>query len=296
MPVKTLFVMAKQFGDVEDELIGDGVRVVRLPDRIREQMFQQNTLRVARWDFDSGYNHAIQNIYDPAKMSDEEAEQEIIRAMLILRIVEPSSAGLHLVGTAEQAGDGDPQFFLMSRVGIGSIAYVGKSYLYTRISREHVRRARVLWPNIQLVCRSWNYHRRILQAVRYYEAGCTNFSAEIRHILFHSALEILLCTSRKYLGQQIRQRVVAISRKVKVSDLRTITQMRGGFVHSGAIVNAARGREDELIEKLERIIRVCLYHVLADPESVDIFSDPRKIRKAFPVEIRDEKTGKKIVL
>jgi hypothetical protein len=61
-------------------------------------------------------------------------------------------------------------------------------------------------------------------------------------------------------------------------------------------VNAARGREDELIEKLERIIRVCLYHVLADPESVDVFSDPRKIRNAFPVEIKDEKTGGSVVL
>jgi hypothetical protein len=227
MPTKTFFVLARQFGDVEDELIGDGVRVVRLPIKIREQMFEQNTLRVARWDFDSGYSHAIQNVYDPAKISDEEAEQEILRAMVILRIVEPSSAGLHLVGTAEQATDGDPQFFVMSRAGIGSIAYVGKSYLHTRISRQHVRRARILCPNIQLVCRSWQYHRRILQAVRYYEAGCTNFSAEIRHILFHSALEILLCTSRNYLGQQIRQRVVAISPKVEPNDLRTISQMRG---------------------------------------------------------------------
>jgi hypothetical protein len=72
--------------------------------------------------------------------------------------------------------------------------------------------------------------------------------------------------------------------------------MRGGFVHSGAIVNAARERQDELIEKLERIVRVCLYHVLADHQSVDIFSDLRKIRKAFPVVITDANTGKKVVL
>jgi hypothetical protein len=67
MPTKTFFVLAQQFGDVEDELIGDGVRVVRLPIKIREQMFEQNTLRVARWDFDSGYSHAIQNVYDPQR-------------------------------------------------------------------------------------------------------------------------------------------------------------------------------------------------------------------------------------
>lgn len=45
--------------------------------------------------------------------------------------------------------------------------------------------------------------------------------------------------------------------------MRDITEMRAGLVHSGAIVEKAKGREEELIQKLERIVRACLYHALS---------------------------------
>jgi len=97
-------------------------------------------------------------------------------------------------------------------------------------------------------------------------------------------LETLLCTHRDYLTQQVRQRVLAIcGTKVTQEDIRDITNMRGGLAHSGAIVEKAKGREEELIQKLERILRACLYHVLSDQECVEIFSDDEKLKAAFPV-------------
>lgn len=297
MPTKTIFVLARQVGDVNDELVGDGVRVVRLSDQTREQIFEQNNLRVAKWElFDTGYDHAITNDFDPAAKRIEEAEQEIQRAIVILRIIQPSTLGMHLVGTVEETEDGT-RFFLVSQIGSISASYVGKNYTEGRITRQHIRRAKVLWPNIQLVCQRWNKHTRILQAVRYFEAGCNSYNGEIRHILFHSALECLVCTNRDYLGQQVRQRVIAICPQVALNDVKAITEMRGGLVHSGEIVTAAKGRENELIEKLERILRACLYHALADRESVEIFSDAEKIKKAFPVAVMEAKrieTGRKI--
>src|SRR6202030_3230932 len=100
-------------------------------------------------------------------------------------------------------------------------------------------------------------------------------------------LETLLCTHRDYLTQQVRQRVSAIcGPKITSEDLRDITNMRGGLAHSGAIVEKAKGREEELIQKLERILRACLYHVLADRESIEIFSDDDKLKSAFPVLVK----------
>jgi hypothetical protein len=63
--------------------------------------------------------------------------------------------------------------------------------------------------------------------------------------------------------------------------------MRAGLVHSGAIVEKAKGREEELIQKLERILRACLYHVLSDSESVKLFSDDEAIKKTFPVQVQE---------
>jgi len=68
-------------------------------------------------------------------------------------------------------------------------------------------------------------------------------------------------------------------------------------VHSGAIVEKAKGREEELMRKLERIVRACLYHVLSDVSSMELFSDDEKVKEAFPVVVREavrKETGREI--
>jgi hypothetical protein len=287
MSFKSLLVLTSQFGDIDDELIGDGLRIVRLSDVTREEIFRQNDHQIANWDlFYGGYKHALVNTYDPAHRSDDEAEQEIVRASIIIRIIQPYSSGLHLVITAQGSAE-HPIFFAQNRVGIGTNTYVCASDVGKLVTREHVRKARVLWPNIQIVCRQFQSHRRILRALRFFEIACSNYDGGIQHILFHSGLETLLCTHRDYLSAQLRQRATAIcGPSVTKDDIRDITDMRGSLAHSGASVEKAKGREEELIQKLERILRACLCHVLSDPESVETFSDDEKLKTAFPVSVK----------
>jgi hypothetical protein len=300
MPVKTLLVLTRQFRDIDDELVGDAVRIVRIPDATREQIFKQNNQQVANWDlFYGGYDHAFMNVYDPREKSDDEAEQEIVRASIIIKIIQPYSSGLHLVVTAEGSSE-HPVYDARSRVGIGTTTFVCASDVGVYLTRDHIRKARVLWPNIQTVCQQFQDHRRILRALRFFEIACSNYDGGIRHILFHSGLETLVCTHRDYLNQQVRQRVSAIcGNTVTKEDIRDITDMRGGLAHSGAIVEKAKGREEELIQKLERILRACLYHVLSDRESVETFSDDDKLKAAFPVAVKKierKETGETIYI
>src|SRR5260370_9616391 len=286
MPVKNLFVLTRQFRDIDNEFVGDGGRIVRVYAAMRQKLLEQNSKQIAEYDLIyGGYDHALVNVYDLAEKSDDEAEQEIVRASVILKIIQPYSSGLHLVITAQGSRE-HPVYDARSRVGIGTNTYVCASDINVFLSREHVRRARVMWPNVQLVCQQFQDHHRILLALRLFEIASSNYDGGIRHILFHSGLETLLCTNRDYLTQQVRQRVSAIcGNKVTREDIRDITDMRGGLAHSGAIVEKAKGREEELIQKLERILRACLYHVLSDPQSVEIFSDDDKLKKAFPVKV-----------
>lgn len=287
MPLKNLFVLTRQFRDIDDELVGDGVRIIRVSDVLRAKILEQNNKQIAEWDLlYGGYDHALVNVYDPREKSDHEAEQEIVRASIILKIIQPYSSGLHLVVTAEGSPE-NPVYDARSRVGIGTNTYVCANDVNVFLSRDHVRSARVMWPNIQVVCQQFQNHRRILRALRFFEIACSNYDGGIRHILFHSGLETLVCTHRDYLTQQVRQRVSAIcGNKVTRDDIRDITDMRGGLAHSGAIVEKAQGREEELIQKLERILRACLYHVLADRESVEVFSNDDKLRSTFPVTVK----------
>jgi len=287
MPLKNLFVLTRQFRNIDDELVGDGVRIIKISDQLRQIILKQNNKQIAEWDLlHSGYDHAFANTYDPREKSDDEAEQEIVRAAIVLKIIQPFSSGLHIVITAE--GSEEKSIYdARSRAGIGTRTYVCASDVDVFLSREHIRKARVMWPNIQIVCQQFQNHRRILRALRIFETAWSNYDGGIRHVLFHSSLETLVCTHRDYLNQQVRQRVSAIcGNAVTKEDIRDIADMRGGLVHSGAIVEKAKGREEELIQKLERILRACLYHVLSDRESVEIFSDDDKLKSAFPVTVK----------
>jgi hypothetical protein len=287
MTQKSLWVLTRQFSGVNDELIGDGVRVVKITDATRSQMWDQNTHQIANWDlFFGGYNHALVNTYDPSQKSDHEAEQEIIRASIIVRIIKQFSSGLHLVLKTEGTRK-TTEFTAHSRIGIGTASYVCASDANTWVTCNDIRKARVMWPNIQTVCQQFAAHRRLLRAIRFFEIGCSNCDGGIRIILFHSGVETLLCTSKEYNTQQVRQRVLAICPQVSREDVRDITEMRAVMAHSGAIVKRAKGREEELTQKLERILRACLYHVLSDAESVEIFSDNEKLKKAFPVQVQE---------
>jgi len=186
MPVKSLLVLTRQFRDTDDELVGDGVRIARIPDARREQIYKQNNQQIGNWDlFYGGYDHALVNVYDPREKSDDEAEQEIVRASIILKIIQPYSSGLHLVITAEGSAK-EPMFLAQNRIGIGTTTYVCASDVGVYVTRDHVRKARVMWPNIQIVCQQFKNHRRILRALRFFEIACSNYDGGIRHILFHS--------------------------------------------------------------------------------------------------------------
>jgi hypothetical protein len=280
-------VFAHQFGDVDDELIGDSVRVIRLSKEVKDEIYRQNTNQLVNWDvFYGSYNHAIVNLYDGDSKSDDEAEQEIVRAFIIVRIIQPFSSGLHIVVNADGPME-SPRFNAQNRVGIGTNTYICASDVGQFVTREHIRKARIMWPQIQIVCQQFQSHRRILRAMRFFEIACSNFDGGIRHILFHSGLETLLCTHKEYLHQQLRQRVQAIcGETVTNKDIRDITNMRGSLAHSGAIAEEAKGREEELIQKLERLLRATLYHALSDAESVAIFSDDEKLRNALPVQVK----------
>src|SRR5882762_10951279 len=124
MPVKYLLVLTTQFRDIDDELIGDDVRIVKISDTLRERILAQNNKQIAEWDLTHGrYDHALINAYDPMEKSDDEAEQEIVRASVILKIIQPYSSGLHLVVNAEGSPE-QPVYDARSRVGIGTTTYV----------------------------------------------------------------------------------------------------------------------------------------------------------------------------
>jgi hypothetical protein len=287
MPSKARLVLCRQFSDAEDELIGDQIRVLRMSEETRGTIWKQNEFRLANWDLFYGqYTHVISNTYDPSTKSDEEAEQEIIRAFVLLKIMQSHTSGMHLVVDAVEH-PGGVGYWAASRVGIGTASYVCASDINNWVTKEHIRQSRPMWAQIQKVCTEWQKYRRVLRAIRFFETASSNYDGGIRLIHLYSSLETLLCTSTEQVGQQLRQRVLAIHPcGVSAQDLKRISVMRAGLVHSGAIAEEARGKEEELIQKLERVVRATLYHALSDSEALALFSDERLIRERYPVRVK----------
>jgi len=298
---KEIMALVRGFehGDVTDEPIGNGVSAIKVRQEDLEQIVRQNPQHVDTWTLShGGLTHAIINRYQSDTKSDEEAEQEIVRAFLALRIIKPTSLALHTVVEAVENA-GESVFSLANRIGMYSMTYVSEDQLNAHITRSDIQRARPLWPNIQRVFQNWRAHERIVRAARFFEIAFANYNGEVRHILFHTALECLLCTYSDYLGQQIRVRAKAILPQINQAQLRDIGRLRGGFVHSGAIISSLRPQVDQLMSTLERTVRACLYHIFADWESVEVFSDESKIRQLYPVEVEEmerKPTGKKILI
>lgn len=288
-----------EHGDVTDEHIGDGVSAIKVRLEDLEQVVRQNPQHVDTWTLShGGLSHAIINRYESETKSSDEAEQEIVRAFLALRIIKPTSLALHTI--IEVAVNNDESIYtLANRIGMYSLTYVSEDQINAHINRSDVQKARRLWPNIQRVFRNWRAHERIVRAARFFEIAFANYNGEVRHILFHTALECLLCTHTDYLGQQIRVRAKAILPQIDEAQLKDVGRLRGGFVHSGAIVGSLRPHADKLMGTLERAVRACLYHVFADWESVEVFSDENALKRLYPVEVEEiarKSTGKRILV
>lgn len=298
---KEIMALVRGFehGDVTDERIGDGVSVIKVRQQDLDQVVRQNPQHVDSWTLShGGLSHAVINRYESETKSGDEAEQEIVRAFLALRIIKPTSLALHTVIEAVE-NSGQSLYKLSNRIGMYSMTYVSEDQINAHISRRDVQRARRLWPNIQRVFQNWRSHERIVRAARFFEIAFANYDGHVRHILFHTALECLLCTHTDYLGQQIRIRAKAILPQIDGAQLKDIGRLRGGFVHSGAIIGSLRPHADKLMDTLERTVRACLYHVFADWESVEIFSDEDAIKRLYPVEVEEidrKPTGKRILV
>ncbi len=289
-----------EHGDVTDEHIGDGVSAIKVRQEDLEQVVRQNPQHVDTWTLShGGLTHAIINRYESDTKSSDEAEQEIVRAFLALRIIKPTSLALHTIIEAVMNNGSESAYTLSNRIGMYSLTYVSEEQVSAHLDRSDVQRARRLWPNIQRVFQNWRGHERIVRAARFFEIAFANYNGEVRHILFHTALECLLCTHTDYLGQQIRTRAKAILPQIDEAQLKDVGRLRGGFVHSGAIISSLRPHADKLMDTLERAVRACLYHVFADWESVEVFSNEDEIKKLYPVEVEEiqrKPSGKKILV
>lgn len=290
MAKKALLVLVNGFegGDITDEKLGDGIRIIKIRPEDLEIVYKQNNQHIDRWDlFHGSHSHAIVNEYDAESKTEEQAEQEILRAFVTLRIIKPVSLALHLVVRTEGQTP-NTRFDLDNRIGFGSVTYVSQSQIQNLFLREDIRRARTLWPNVQYVFQNWEQHKRLVRAIRFFELSYSVPFNEMRHILFHTGLESLLCTHPAYIGQQLKQRIVLICPHVEQKDIELITRVRGGLVHSGKFIEEAKGIEAEIGDKLERIFRACLYHVLVSHDQVEIFADKDKVKQHYPVQVKEQ--------
>jgi len=244
MTARALFVLVAglEGSDVRDEKFGDGVHSVKMRKADIDAIYEQNRLNVSKWEFyHSGFTHAVVNEYDSESKNDHDAEQEILRAFIALRIVRPSPLALRLVVRAKGMPP-ETAFHLQNRVGIHSASYISDNESQDTITIRDVRRALVMWPNIQKVFQNWSQHKRLVRAIRFFDVACSNFDGQVRHVLFHSCLECILCTAAEHVGQQLVQLLARICPEASRKDINAIAKTRGSYVHS-VIIPCAQLRD-----------------------------------------------------
>lgn len=277
----------------------------------------------ARQKLDWGpYTHrfyiSLEDVTGSADSRIKEAKQLIMRSIVLSRIVHPTPialGGTWIKTMYEDSG----QSYHLPEIGVGfySMAYVSPRSDKTLTQGDAVRMAE-LWEPLQHIHANEEKYRRMIRALKFFDGGYHIWNAEFRHIVFHSALAALICTSRDSIKAQIVQRLPRLVEEITERQALTIYNLYEDIKYAATplqlkTVNSevlARDDEDRSAEAelvadneerlnavswLERSLRLLLERAIADQSFADLLSDREEFARQYPVEVNRSSIGDFIV-
>jgi hypothetical protein len=170
----------------------------------------------ARAELDESYNSRLyisldditdnqDPLYEDPRI--KQAQELIVRAIVLSRIIQPTPIATGSPWIKSFYPNPDPPYH-RSEVSIGpySRAYTSPEHSNLAITLKTAHMAE-LWANYQYLFDHEEKYRRIIRALKYFDAGYHLWHAEFRHMVFYAALESLICTSHDSIKAQFAQRL-----------------------------------------------------------------------------------------
>jgi hypothetical protein len=292
---------------VRQQEIGDGVSIenltwnhkkVELYELIRIKNEQDYRRLLFREQLEqSHYTHrffisldGINGLNDPQI---DHAEQLMMRAIILARIVRPIAIPLHPTSVRCLYGDNDHVIcFVGTRVGFYSAAYVRARSQLPKLTQSDAERMQAYWKSSQFIYDNrWQY-LRIYRALYMFNDACHIRPLNIRHVVLRAVLESLICTSHRRNRLQVVQRLPQLT-GLNSSQAERIYDLCADIKHSAApnflsspdVENLTP--EDQQREQatlwLEDGLCELFRKILDDQSLADNLAEPTRLRQKYPV-------------
>ncbi len=310
--ISNLVSLEDSYDTVGDQEIGDGVRIesLRFDERgtkLYELLRIQNEEHYNRLIFRQQlepfrpYSHRffilvedVTALYDPRI---RDAEQLLALAIVLARMVKPLAIPLHPTSVrCLYDENGNVTCSAWAYCGFYSEAYVGSRKEIPKLNQAEAEEIQAYWRAFRFLYNNRPQHLRIYRALYMFNEAGHIRPLNVRHIILHTALESMICTSRNFKRKQVVQRLMQLTSLTEYQ-AEAIYQLCNDFKHSAApnFLNSPDTenltREDQEREEttlwLEAALCELFRKILADTTLLDDLADPQKLVKKYPV--RNEK-------
>ena len=299
---------------VHEASIGDGVCLEVIFSKSQrnwlDKIIEGNNLLKARKDLDEGYNWRIYVSLDDVTNEEdpriEQARQFILRAIVLSRIIHPTPIATGSPWIISFPDADPPHDRYDWAVGPYIRAYTAPAHSKLTITPDDADRMKELWANFQYLFDNEEKYRRLVRALKYFDAGYHLWNSEFRHMVFCAALESLICTQQDFIKAQFVQRLPRLlPKEITEKKALTIYSLLDDFKHRAApwliattdtneIVADNQERSDA-VRWAEESLRSLLLRAVSDQSFADLLADGGEFARQYPVEIKKSSIGDFII-
>lgn len=136
------------------------------------------------------------------------ATELVYKATVLSRVVKPTPVALHGVMYLYEISDSPPSFILpWIDSGFYGKAWVDPSYGDCPLTQTDAVTMAEYWPAVQHFHDNYSKYQRIWSALQFFNDAYHLPHTNLRHVIFHAALESMICTHRSNNRRQVTKRL-----------------------------------------------------------------------------------------
>jgi hypothetical protein len=284
--------------------IGSRVFIERLDfdwlDELKSQCPKVEAREKVEWE--SPYSHRFfyaKNFESPeyeGTPTDEE-KQLIFRAIVLSRIIKPTSIGYDSVWVKSFETDVGIKHFSDFVINNLNVAFtIPKIEANNTLTDDDIFQMSQLWDSLQFFLDDANEpkYRRIVRATKFHEMAYSIYFPEISHPVMHAALESMICTGFRLNKAQVTQRLPQLVPSISRSQAEDIYNTCSDFKHAaaalaqdknsgGGIFTPSDQKRWGAVVLLRQAVRGILLNALQNRNFADILANPTLLKRTYPV-------------
>ncbi|HMV86576.1 MAG TPA: hypothetical protein PLD20_01255 [Blastocatellia bacterium] len=225
----------------------------------------------------------------------KDAQELICQAIVLSRIVRPIPIAMKdaWVWTFHPEGQ-DAYHKIYVCAGFYGEAYVTHTGEAHRIEENDASEMTQLWARFHQFFVNEPQHRRIVRALKYFDAAYHISNAEQRHLIFHAALESMICTrERRKNWAEVTKRLPRFSTTVSNTAAKDIYDLCCDIKHAAAPIYLSPNPNGEIdpddakrltaTKILENALRDIFKQAILNPNFAEKLCDVERLKKEDPV-------------